>query len=98
MSTYKALREQIERLTQKAEAARAVELQAVIAEIRARVSEYGLTEKDIFPPRRGRPAKTAKPVAAPKYRDPKTGQTWSGRGRTPAWLKSKDRGRFLIKG
>jgi len=26
-----------------------------------------------------------KPVA-PKYRNTKTGETWSGRGRTPRWL------------
>ncbi|MFL9889169.1 H-NS family nucleoid-associated regulatory protein [Paraburkholderia agricolaris] len=36
---------------------------------------------------------------APKYRDPKTGATWSGRGRSPAWLASaKDRTAFLIAG
>ncbi|WP_408243257.1 MULTISPECIES: H-NS family nucleoid-associated regulatory protein [Paraburkholderia] len=31
------------------------------------------------------------------YRDPKSGATWSGRGRAPAWLAgAKDRGKFLI--
>ncbi|WP_442873318.1 H-NS family nucleoid-associated regulatory protein [Cupriavidus sp. USMAA2-4] len=30
-----------------------------------------------------------------KYRNPKTGQTWSGRGRAPAWI-GKQRERFLI--
>ena len=25
----------------------------------------------------------------PKYRDPKTGETWSGRGRMAGWLKRK---------
>ncbi|CAE6824834.1 H-NS histone family protein [Paraburkholderia nemoris] len=35
----------------------------------------------------------------PKYRDPKTGATWSGRGPAPAWLASaKDRTTFLIAG
>ncbi|MBN3851056.1 H-NS histone family protein [Paraburkholderia sp. Ac-20342] len=35
----------------------------------------------------------------PKYRDPKTGATWSGRGPAPAWLASvKDRSKFLIEG
>jgi DNA-binding protein H-NS len=34
-----------------------------------------------------------------KYRDPKSGATWSGRGPAPAWLAgSKDRTRFLIAG
>ncbi|CAG9239997.1 Low-complexity acidic protein [Paraburkholderia caribensis] len=36
---------------------------------------------------------------APKYRDPATGATWSGRGRAPAWLAgAKDRTAFLIEG
>ncbi|MFL9922224.1 H-NS family nucleoid-associated regulatory protein [Paraburkholderia fungorum] len=31
------------------------------------------------------------------YRDPKSGATWSGRGRAPGWLASvKDRNKFLI--
>ncbi|NPT58249.1 H-NS histone family protein [Paraburkholderia sp. 5N] len=34
-----------------------------------------------------------------KYRDPKSGATWSGRGRAPAWLAgAKDRTQFLIDG
>lgn len=33
------------------------------------------------------------------YRDAKSGMTWSGRGRAPAWLAgAKDRTRFLIDG
>jgi DNA-binding protein H-NS len=35
----------------------------------------------------------------PKYRDPKTGATWSGHARPPAWIKNvKDRSKFLIDG
>jgi len=31
------------------------------------------------------------------YRDPKTGATWSGRARAPAWVaNAKDRSKFLI--
>ncbi|WP_415861401.1 H-NS family nucleoid-associated regulatory protein [Burkholderia ubonensis] len=33
---------------------------------------------------------------APKYRDPTTGRTWSGRGRQPAWL-GNDPAAFLIQ-
>jgi len=33
------------------------------------------------------------------YRDPKTGATWSGRARPPAWIaNAKDRTKFLIEG
>jgi hypothetical protein len=35
---------------------------------------------------------------APKYRDPVSGATWSGRGPAPAWLASaKDRNAHLIE-
>ena len=54
------------------------------------------------PKRRGRPPKKAnssgngatlrksrKGKVKAKYRDPKTNETWSGRGRMASWLKSK---------
>jgi DNA-binding protein H-NS len=35
----------------------------------------------------------------PKYREPKSGVTWSGFGRAPAWItEAKDRDKFLING
>jgi len=36
------------------------------------------------------------PRSAPKYRDPRTGKTWSGRGRAPRWIQGEDRTPFLI--
>ena len=30
----------------------------------------------------------------PKYRDPATGRTWSGRGREPDWIKGRSRTNF----
>lgn len=44
----------------------------------------------------------AKKTVPPKYRDPSSGQTWSGRGRTPRWLtaaeaRGQHRDTFLIK-
>jgi DNA-binding protein H-NS len=33
----------------------------------------------------------------PKYRDPETGATWSGRGVAPRWIAGKDREAFLIQ-
>lgn len=37
-------------------------------------------------------------VIPPKYRDPESGATWSGRARPPAWIKDRDRNQFLING
>ena len=38
---------------------------------------------------------TGEKVAA-KFRNPETGETWSGRGREPNWLKGKNREEFKI--
>jgi DNA-binding protein H-NS len=44
-------------------------------------------------------AKAEKGKLPPKYRDPKTGATWSGHARPPAWIaKVRDRTKFLIDG
>ncbi|WP_414144191.1 H-NS family nucleoid-associated regulatory protein [Burkholderia stagnalis] len=35
-------------------------------------------------------------MVQPKYRDPQTGATWSGRGREPLWITGRSREQFLI--
>lgn len=39
---------------------------------------------------------TANGAASPKYQDPKSGKTWTGRGRHPLWLKG-DPSQYLIR-
>ncbi|MCP3728422.1 H-NS histone family protein [Paraburkholderia sp. CNPSo 3272] len=97
MATFKELKAQMAALEAQAEAARAAEYEAVLADIRAKVVDYGFTERDIFGRRRGARTKSSAGVVPPKYRDPKTEATWSGRGRAPNWIKdAKNRDRFLI--
>lgn len=94
MATYKELLAQKAKLEEQLEDARVKELEAVIQQVRQIVEEYGLTAEDIgLSSKRGRVAK--KKTVAPKYQDPKTGATWSGRGRAPAWI-GKNRDKFLI--
>lgn len=55
------------------------------------------------PKKRGRPAKAGavvkKDKLPPKYRNPETGETWSGHARPPAWIKHvADRSAYLIAG
>ncbi len=96
-SDYKTLKAQLDALQEKTEAARVAELEALVADIRAKVTEYGITAEQIFGRQRvGKGKKVGGHVAA-KYQNPKTGESWSGRGRAPAWIKDvKDRTRFLI--
>lgn len=91
MATYKQLLAEKEKLEAQLEEARQAEVAAVIAQIQSLMADYGLTVEDLATRRRKR--KVQRPTA--KYRDPKTGKTWSGRGRAPAWL-GKNRDRYLI--
>ena len=55
----------------------------VLREVEGRVKALGLTMKDVFPSH-----KPGTKVAAPvKYRSP-SGETWSGRGHRPTWLRT----------
>lgn len=85
MPSYKELQAQIEALKQQAEAQRKAEIASVIADIRAKMEEYGITLADLST-RRGSSARGSS--VAPKYRHPQTGETWSGRGKMPRWLQS----------
>jgi DNA-binding protein H-NS len=64
----------------------------VLAEVKKAVAEYELTESELFGT--GRARKTS--GAAPMFRDPESGKTWTGRGRVPAWLEGKDRDAYRI--
>ncbi|WP_316157787.1 H-NS histone family protein [Cupriavidus sp. BIC8F] len=100
MATYKELMAQKAALEAHLEEVRANEVSSVIEQIQTLMAEYGLTVEDIAKRRRGRPAGSgagkAKSALPPKYRDPKTGMTWSGRGRKPAWL-GRNPNKFLIQ-
>ena len=82
MATFRELKAQMAALEEQAASARLAEFEEVLADIRAKVADYGFAERDIFGRRRGTRA-TPGGVVPPKYRDPKTGATWSGRGRAP---------------
>ncbi|EDT05314.1 H-NS family nucleoid-associated regulatory protein [Burkholderia ambifaria] len=64
----------------------------VLLEIRQCIEEFGFGVKDVFPAQSGAPGKRRRV----KYFNPETGQSWSGVGREPVWLRGQDRDRFLI--
>ena len=96
-ASYKELLKQREALDAQIAEARRNELATAIAQVRGLVAEYGLSQEDVFPPARGgRSSATAGVKVAPKYRDPATGQTWTGRGKAPKWIQNADREKFAI--
>lgn len=95
MATYKELQTQIQKLQTQAEQARQKEVSTVVAQIHDLVRQYNLTPADLGLGMTTRKRAT-KAAGAPKYRDPESGATWTGRGRAPAWL-GKDREKFEIK-
>ncbi len=63
-----------------------------IDQIRALMEAHGLTIADIQQKAAARKSKAEQPsskTVAAKYRHPETGETWSGRGLKPRWLKSQ---------
>ncbi|WP_071763704.1 H-NS histone family protein [Burkholderia ubonensis] len=93
MPTYQELLAQRDALEAQINASKAEARNTVLAEIRRLVSEFDIAEREIYGVMRSR--RRERPRA--KYRDPKTGVTWSGRGRPPAWINGKDRSMFTIK-
>lgn len=94
MSQYKDLLKQREELEAKISEARNAEVASAIAQVRQLVLDYSLTERDVFGGVRTSSAKGS--TVAPKYKDPVTGATWTGRGKPPRWIADKDRAQFLI--
>jgi DNA-binding protein H-NS len=97
-SSYKELLQQRESLEQAIQEARTREISQAVQKVRDLMAEYGLTAQDVFPSGRSAKSSGAKPVnkVAPKYRDPATGQTWTGRGKAPKWIEGQDRTKYLI--
>jgi DNA-binding protein H-NS len=115
--TYSAQKLKIEkeigRLQRQAKALQTKRRAPVITSIVRSMREYDITPQEIeaaFGRKSPKTAKTAprkaSPVAAKrtvpaKYRHPETGQTWTGRGKTPRWIvhaegQGQKRNDFLV--
>lgn len=72
-------------------AARKEASKQALTEVLQLVNEFGFTVQQVFP------WKPVEKKVASKYLDEKTGATWSGRGKPPAWIAGKNREDFLIE-
>lgn len=91
MSEYQNLLAQKAALEAQIAQAQAEAKAQAVAQARALIQDHSLTAADVFPP-----SKAKGSVGAPKYRDPATGATWTGRGKPPNWIVGKDRAPFLV--
>ena len=88
MASLKELIAQKEALEHEIERTRQTERGDAVAKVRALMDEYGLTAADLSTRASAKPRDgTGKKVAA-KYRHAATGESWSGRGLQPKWLKA----------
>ncbi|GAB2902064.1 hypothetical protein GCM10027093_43840 [Paraburkholderia jirisanensis] len=115
MAKLEQIQARIKKLQEQAEALVTRRAQGALDQIRELMLKHGLTTHDIETRAKARrdraqakrlgldgkatSASASKGKLPPKYRDPKTGATWSGHARPPAWIKDvKDRSKFLIDG
>lgn len=87
MATYSELVSQAQALMAQAEQVRKQELANVIADIKAKMKEYGITVEDLGAQSVRKPA-ASKSKSVAKFRGP-NGELWSGGpGRKPDWVKA----------
>lgn len=89
MATLQDLLAQKEQIEREIESTKKSERAEAIAKVRSLMGQYGLTVSDLSAkagPVKAGSGKGSK--VAPKYRDASTGNTWSGRGLQPKWLKA----------
>ena len=94
MSSYKDLLAQREHLDKQIKEAIAREKADGIAKAKVIIEQYSLSASDLFNRKTG--VKSGVSKVAPKYRNPSTGDTWTGRGKAPKWIDGKDRSNYLI--
>lgn len=88
MATLQDLLAKKAALDQEIEVTQKRERSDALAKVKALMSEYGLSASDLAGKGGAKSGATKGAKIAPKYRNPATGDTWSGRGLKPKWLNT----------
>ena|SRR6218665_282003 len=88
MATLQDLLAKKAALEQEIDATQKRERQDAITKVKSLMAEYGLTVADLAGKSTGKSGANKGSKVAPKYRNTATGETWSGRGLQPKWLKA----------
>lgn len=86
VSELKEVRSALDALiARRAETARA----EALAQIQALAADAGLSSEEVVDLLAPKPKRGRRGVLPPKYRDPESGATWSGRGKVPIWMRER---------
>jgi DNA-binding protein H-NS len=88
VATLKELIAQKEALEREIESTRNQARTDAIAKVRSLMDEHGLTAADLSTRGRAKSRGGKGAKVAAKFRNTATGETWSGRGLQPRWLKA----------
>ena len=88
MASLQELLDQKAALEKAIETTRKQERAEAIAKVKTLMSEYGLTVSDLSNKSAAKSSGVKGSKVAVKYRNKATGDTWSGRGLQPKWLKA----------
>ena len=88
MASLQELIAQKEALEVEIERTRSKDRSDAIAKVRTLMGQYGLTAADLSTKGSAKSRVGKGKKVAAKYRDTATGETWSGRGLQPKWLKA----------
>ena len=88
MASLQDLLAQKEALEKEIESTKKHHRAEAIAKVRSLMAEYGLTASDLSGKAGAKAAGGKSGKVAVKYRNTATGDTWSGRGLQPKWLKA----------
>lgn len=89
MASLQELIAQKEALEREIERTRNQDRGEAISKVRALMDQHGLSMADLSARGSAKPRAAGKGnKVAPKYRNAATGETWSGRGLQPKWLKA----------
>ena len=95
---YEELRAKAAEILAQAEQVKSEERQKTIDTVRVMIQTYDITARDLGLDKSVKAKTGPKPgqKVVPKYRDPLSGATWSGRGKTPKWINGTDRSQYAI--
>lgn len=112
-TTYDELLAERQRIDQQLQEMLSKESTTAIDTCKSLIAKFNLEPEDLFGTgarstrkvaTAGKPARTSpgdpdhvKKIVPMKFKDPVSGALWSGRGKTPLWIKDKDREQYLIR-